>query len=55
MITVSLNWALVLGLLALCGAAGILSIITYLACYLATAVFTRAYHAARRRWFSRRH
>jgi hypothetical protein len=55
MITVSLNWALALGLLALCGAAGILAMATYFACYVATAVVTRVYHAVRRRWFSRRH
>jgi hypothetical protein len=54
MISVSFNWALLLGLLALCGAACIVSMTTYFLCYLTTAVAMRVYRAARRRW-SRRH
>jgi hypothetical protein len=54
MISVSLNWAFLIGALALCGAASILAMLTYFTTYLATAVVLRVYRASRRRW-SRRH
>ena len=50
MISVSFNWALLIGLLALCGASAIVVMLTYFTCYVVTAGLTRVYRALRRYW-----